>query len=40
VAQAISVAPENIQALDPATRVLGRGATVVVTVGSDRQQQR
>jgi LytR cell envelope-related transcriptional attenuator len=37
VAQTIGAGPNAVQQLDPATQTIAHGATVVVTVGSDRQ---
>ncbi|MGI8557155.1 MAG: LytR C-terminal domain-containing protein, partial [Solirubrobacteraceae bacterium] len=39
VARAINIDPAAVTALDPATAARAPGAQVVVTVGSDRQQQ-
>jgi hypothetical protein len=37
VAQTIGAGPNAVQAIDPVTQTVARGATVVVVVGSDRQ---
>ena len=36
MAQTIGAGPNAVQQIDPATQTIARGATVVVTVGSDQ----